>query len=178
MVVAQCDNLTTSVQRHDRTAVSDVCDVADFTNDDYNDGARTRPFDDLHLSCGLVPLLTDLEYSALSFLEAFSDRRLRVPRKAVFSDHKVVQIIPEELGTRTAAMTVIDAEERASRPCLMPPVLGLQDVQDDRDTVLIVAPHQPLIRIRRIRPHNSILLTAAFGGLVVGDDDPRAWCKG
>ena len=178
MIAAQCDNFAPTVQRHDRTTVSNVRDVADLTNYDYNDGARTGPFNDLHLSCGLVPLLADLEDAALGFLEAFSDRRLRVPWKAVFPDHIVVQIIAKELGTRTAAMTIIDAEVRASRPSLMPPVLGLQYVQDDRDAVLIVAPHQPLIRIRRVRPHNSILLAAAFGGLVVGDDDPRAWCQG
>ena len=89
-----------------------------------------------------------------------------------------MQIVPQELGAGTAAVAVVDAEERAGRPGLVLPVLRLHDVEDDGDPVLVVIANQPLVGVGGVGPHDAVALVAALGRLVVGDDDAGPWSEG
>ncbi len=79
----------------------------------------------------------------------------------------MVQVVAKKLSTSTAAVTVIDPEERAGWPRFVLAVLRLDDVEDDGDSVLVVVAHQSLVRIRCVGPYNSVSLVRAFGRLVV-----------
>ena len=72
-------------------------------------------------------------------------------------------------------MTVIHAEERASRPCFVLSVLWLDDVQDDGHTVLVVVSYQALISVGSVGPDDTVPFVAALRWLVIRDDNPGAW---
>lgn len=86
-----------------------------------------------------------------------------------------MQIVSKELSAGTASMTIIDTEERTSRPRLMLAVLWLDDVEDDRDSILVVVTHQSLVCIGSIGSNDSIAFVAALSGLVIRDDNACSW---
>ena len=88
----------------------------------------------------------------------------------------MVQVVSQELGTCTATMPIIDAKEGAGRPRFMLPVLGLDNVENDRNAILVVVSDEALVRIGRIGSDNAIPFIAALCRLMVRDDNSRARC--
>lgn len=95
-----------------------------------------------------------------------------------------MQLVAEELGARVATVAVVYSEEAALGPLLLLTVARLGDVEDDRHAVLVVVAHEALIGYRRVAPDDAVPLDAAFGRLLVRDDDAGArlqrklglWC--
>lgn len=75
------------------------------------------------------------------------------------------------------AVAIINTEEGAFGPVLMLAVLWLHDVQDDGDTVLVVASDQALVSVGRVSSHYAIPSQAALGGFVIGYNDSCSWLK-
>jgi hypothetical protein len=63
---------------------------------------------------------------------------------------QLVQLIPEIVRTGRPTMPVIDPEEGATWPVGGVLELGLNDIQDDGDAVLVIVPDNTLMGIRCI----------------------------
>jgi hypothetical protein len=70
----------------------------------------------------------------LGLSEAGSDSLFRVGWKSLLLDYKLVEAITKVVGTGTAAMAIIDGEERTPRPLGVREgfsLRGLKNVQND-----------------------------------------------
>ena len=83
-------------------------------------------------------VLNDVKEELLSFTEAISDCSDRISWEALLFNNELVEIISQKISTRSTSMTIIDSKEAASGPFINVLELGLRDVQDDADSVLIV----------------------------------------
>ena len=92
--------------------------------------------------------------------------------KRFLFDHKSVKIILKELSTQVPAMPIINPEKRTLGPSFSLPILRLHDVENDRNSIFIIAPYKAFIRNRCIRFHDSIALKAALRRFVVRNHDP------
>jgi hypothetical protein len=86
----------------------------------------------------------------------------------------MMQIVPQILSTSMASMTIVDTEEGALRPVLILPVIRLDNVQNDGDSVFIVCSDETLVGIGSICSDNPVPLQTALCRLMVGDDYPAA----
>ena len=59
-----------------------------------------------------------------------------------------MHVLLEEVGALVAAVAVEDSEVAAARPAALE--VGLGDVHDDGDAVLVVVLHQPVERVHRV----------------------------
>ena len=78
-------------------------------------------------------------------------------------------------------MSIIYSKVGASRPLIgvdVFPMLWWQQVRDDRHSVLVVVPHQTLVRIRRIGPYHTVALVGSLSWLIVWNDDLVCWLDG
>lgn len=85
-----------------------------------------------------------------------------------------MQVISQKLRTEVATMTIIHTEERTFRPCLMLSVLRLHDIQNDGDSIFIVASDKPLIGICSVCPHDPVAPQAALCSFMIRHDNPGA----
>jgi len=60
-------------------------------------------------------------------------------------------------------VAIVNAEERTSGPLLVLAAVGLQDVEDDGDAVLVIAPHQALVSIGCVCSNYSVPLQGMLG---------------
>ena len=174
VIPTQRGHLLARVGGENSATVAHVGDVADLTDYQHDYGTRARSLNHCHLPSSLILGLAHFQKSGLGLGEAFLDCLFWLPGEALLLDHVVVQVVSEKFGTRTAAMAIVDAEERASRPSFVLPVLWLHDVEDDADAVLVVVADEALIRIGCVSTHYPVALIAAFSGLVVRDYDACA----
>lgn len=79
---------------------------------------------------------------------------------------QLVKLISEIVRTGCPTMTIIDSEEGATWPVRGVLELGLDDIQDDRDTVLVIVPYNPLMSVRCIRGYHTVTLTGILCRLV------------
>lgn len=70
--------------------------------------------------------------------KAISDCLDWVGREALLLHDELVKIVPEEISAGGSSVAVIDCEEGTSRPLVDLLEVGLCDVEDNADTVLIV----------------------------------------
>ena len=87
----------------------------------------------------------------------------------------MMQIVSQELCTCTPTMPIVDCEVRTRRPRLQHSVLGLDYIENDADSVLVVAADQALIGISCIGANNPTPFMTALGHFVVRDHDSHAW---
>ena len=113
----------------------------------------------------------------LSLVEAVNNGLFRVFRKSGFLDNVVVEMIPQELGAGRTAMSVVNAEKGAFGPFFVFPVVRLDDVEDDADSVFVVVPDQTLISVCCVASNHSVPLVGASGLLVVWNLDSGAWLQ-
>lgn len=64
-------------------------------------------------------------------------------------------------------MAVVDSKEGTSWPVLGLLKLGLDDVEDDADSVFVVVPDDPLVGVSSVRNYHSVSLTCELGRLIV-----------
>ena len=61
---------------------------------------------------------------------------------------ELVQLIPEIVRTCSPTMPIIDSKKGATWPVLGVLELGLNDIQDDGHTVLVIVPDNALMSVR------------------------------
>ena len=88
-----------------------------------------------------------------------------------------MQVVSEEISASRSAVPVIDAEEGTLGPFFVRPVRWLENVQDDRDSIFVVASDDALVGIGRICYDYSVPLNGALLRLVVGDNDLMGWLE-
>jgi hypothetical protein len=81
-------------------------------------------------------------------------------------DDQLVKLVPEVVGTGSATMAVIDSKEGAAGPVGGLLEFGLDDVQDDGDSILVVVSYDALMGVGSVRSHNAVPLTREFGRLI------------
>jgi len=121
--------------------------------------------------------LAHLQESLLGLLEALNNCLFRITREAILFDHKVVQLVPQELSALLATMPVVYAKEAAFWPVFIFSVVWLCDIKDDGDPILIIVPDQTLICDGRISPNNAIALDGTLRWLLVWDDNAGTWLQ-
>jgi hypothetical protein len=72
--------------------------------------------------------------------------------------HKLMEVVSEKISASGSSMTIIDPKETALGPIFILSLLGLQDVQDNGDPILVIVPHEPLVSVCCIRSDHPIPL--------------------
>lgn len=70
-----------------------------------------------------------------------------IVREVRVLDDELVQLISEIVRTGCPTMPIIDSEEGATWPVWGVLEFGFDDIQDDRDTVLVIVPDNPLMSV-------------------------------
>ena len=78
-----------------------------------------------------------------------------------------MEVVTEEVRARDSAVAVVDAEEGALWPLLLVPAGRLHDIQDYRNPILIVVPHDALVGIGAIALDNSIPFARGLWRLMI-----------
>jgi hypothetical protein len=123
----------------------------------------------------MMQLLLSLEISlhhryegVLALAEALYQRLLGVLGEVFTLNNKVMQVVSKVLCANMTTMAVKDTKEAHLRPIALPMlILGLQDIQDNTDSVLIVLSDNALIGIGSIGLDYAALLVRSLGNLMV-----------
>lgn len=174
MISGKDTDLSSSVDGHDGSRVSDIDDV-DHVVDDHNDiGARTGSLrtDILpghEVLCPSLSLFDQSEEVALTLSEALLDSFNWILGELLVLNNKVVQVVSQIIGTRGTTVSIEDSEETNLRPVdvKIGLVFGLQNVQDDRDAVFIVISDNTLVGIGSIGLDDSTLFLTGLGRLMI-----------
>jgi hypothetical protein len=108
-----------------------------------------------------------LQEVCIGLQKGFHKRSFWVVRKRWVFYNKLVQLISKVVGTLRTPVAVIDGKERASGPNIYLLELGLDDVQNDADSVFIVVANHALVRICCVSGDNAIFLRGKFSGVVI-----------
>ena len=166
VVETQRVHLLAALAREDCPRVADIGHVADFLDDQDDNGARAA----LVLQLLRLWVVNLVHECFLRLLKAPHNCLLRIRWEARLQDHVLVQVVPKEIGAKTATMAVVDAKVGAARPFVrgdICPRLRRQQICYYRYTVFIIVSNKSLIRIRRVSPHNTRALARRFGWIVV-----------
>ena len=84
-----------------------------------------------------------------------------------------MEVVSQIVSACSSAVTIKDAKEADLRPLNVEVLLalGLENVEDDRDTILIIITNDSLISIGSIRFNNSTLLLGCFCRLMVLEEE-------
>lgn len=110
--------------------------VYKFTNNKRHQGTRPRP---IHHFLILIQGIIRQEIF-LRVLKPLHYRFSWVMREVRIPNHILVQMIPEEICASSATVAIVDTEYRYLRPVVTREGIGLYDIQNNRDPVLIVIP--------------------------------------
>ncbi len=77
-----------------------------------------------------------------------------------------MQLVSEEIGTLCTAVTVVNGKKRTPWPEVNLLELGLNDVQNNRNSVFIVVSNHTLVSVGCVRGHHSVLFARKFSGIV------------
>ena len=83
-----------------------------------------------------------------------------------------MKVVSKEFSTQMPAMTIINPEEGAFRPCFVLSMLWFHDVQDNGDTVLIITSNETLISVGSICSNYPVSSQTTFRGLMIRHDYP------
>lgn len=113
--------------------------------------------------------LNQVDKASLTFFETADDCFIRELREVLILNHEVMKIVPQVVCTGSSTVAVENAEETYLRPLNVHMLLafGLEDVQDDRDAILIVISDDALVGVGCVALYQSTLFLRSFGGLVI-----------
>ena len=77
-----------------------------------------------------------------------------------------MQLVPEEVSACSSSMAVINSEEGAPWPLIDLFEFRLDDVQDDRNSILIVIPDDSLMCVGRVAADDPVLLASELGRMI------------
>lgn len=174
VVSGENTDLGSSVYRHDGPRVADVDDVYHVVNDHDDVGARPGSLGTHVLSGHQVlgpglSLLDEREEVAFAFSEALLDSLDRILWELLILNDEVVEVISQIVGTSGTTMSVEYSKEADLWPVDVKVglVLGLQNVEDDRDAVFVVVSDDALVGVGGVRLDDSTLFLTCFRRLVI-----------
>ena len=111
----------------------------------------------------------EIDEASLAFFETSDDGLLRELRVIVILHDEVVKIVAKVVSTGSPTVPIEDAEEADLGPLNLQVLLALwlQDVQDDRDSVLIVVSDDALVSICGVRFYDSTFFLGGLSRLVI-----------
>ena len=111
----------------------------------------------------------EINEAALAFFETSDDGLLRELGEIVILHDEVVKIIAKVVSTGSPTVPIKDTEEADLRPLNLQVLLALrlQDVQDDRNSVLIIVSDDALIGVCGVRFDDSTLFLGGLRRLVI-----------
>lgn len=78
----------------------------------------------------------------------------------------LVQLVSEEIGALGAPVAVVNGKKGTPRPWVRLLELGLNHVQNNRDSVLIVVSNHTLVSVGCVRGYHSVPFARKFRGVV------------
>jgi len=108
-----------------------------------------------------------LQETLLSLFEAPLHGEDRVLRELRVAYNKLMELVSEEVSALCAPVAVVDREERAPGPVVNLFEFRLDDVQDYRDSILVVIPYHSLMGVGCIGHDDPVLLGCELGRVVV-----------
>ena len=78
-----------------------------------------------------------------------------------------MKLVSQKVGALSPTMAIVNGKERAPRPEVDLLELGLDDIENDRDSVFVIVPHHSLVRIGRICDYNAIFLGCKLRWVIV-----------
>ena len=113
--------------------------------------------------------LNKVDKAALALFETSNDGLMWEFREVLVLNHEIVQVVPQIVSTGSSSMTIENAEEANLRPLNVEVLLalGLEYVEDNRNTVLIVITDDALICICCIGLNHATFLLRSFRRLVI-----------
>ena len=115
MIPTKWHNNLSAINWNGSTTVSDVGTVANIANNKDHNSTTAWPVNDNCVSI-LISSLAHLNKCLFSFPESSNNCLPWILRKAVLLDHKVVQLVSEELRAVVTAVTIVHSEEAAFGP--------------------------------------------------------------
>ena len=162
MVSAQGNHLLASSWTQHCSTISNICSVADITHDQNDNSTRSWSLYNCHRSSSLILRLAHLQEPCLSFCKPSLNSLLRLPREAFLFNDKVVEIVSEEFSASTASMAIVYPKERASGPHFLLSMLRLDDIQNDRHSILIIVPLNTLMCVSRVTRNQAMSFGSEF----------------
>lgn len=157
VVVWKSEDLITHISWHNRSAVSDISDVSPLFNYESYDGSASRSVKVFHQQIfiwGLAlpdPSLflrffsTILQEVIFCISEASHNCLRRIRWEVFITNDEQVQVVPEIIWSIRPAMTIKDAKESSSWPFNILPISWFFDIQNNRHTILVIVPWNPLV---------------------------------
>jgi len=127
MILAQGQWLLPSIHWDDCSAIPNISHVANISHNEDHYSTRPWPLNYSEIPMLISPL-AHLQKGFFGFSEPFQNCFLGIPRERVFLDHKVVEVVPQELRTHVAPMPIINPKEGALGPVFILAVLWLHNV--------------------------------------------------
>jgi hypothetical protein len=81
-------------------------------------------------------------------------------------DYQLMQLVPEVVSTGGTPVAVVDPEEGAPGPVGGLLEFRLNDIQNDRYSILIVISYDSLMCVRCVRGHYTVSLTCELGRFI------------
>lgn len=169
VVFREKEYLVASIYWHDSSAVSNICHITNITNNKNDNSTCAASLDKVFLRPTL--LMCPFKEEFLSLCNSIFNRYFRILREVLIPDYQLMQLVPKKVGTSRAAVAVINGKEWAPWPIFYLFELRFDDVQDNRDAVLVVISYNSLVSVRRIAAHDAIFLAREFSR-VIGLNEP------
>ena len=111
--------------------------------------------------------MSELQKTLLCLLESTLHSFDWILREFTVSHYHLVKLISEEVSALGSSVTIINCKEAAPGPEINLLKLRLDDVQDNGDAIFIVTANHALVRVCRIRDHNTVLLGSKLSRVVI-----------
>ena len=171
-----CD-LSARVDRHDAATVANIDDVGHVIDDHDYGGARARSlWTNLLARHGILSSslshLNQVDKAALAVFESTNYGFLGEFGEIFVLNNEVVQVVAQVVGTGRTAVAIKDTEEADLGPLDVKVLLALwlENVQNDRDSVLIVVSNDTLVSIGSVGLNHSTFLLRRFGRFVIFEE--------
>ena len=164
VVSAQRKNSFSCIARHNSSWISNICYIARILDNQQNDGARSAPI--LHFDLLLLRgFICDsfnascLDPHLLCLLKTFSDCFARIFNKHGLLNHKVVEVVSQEVSAGMSSMPIVNSKERTSGPhtfiLFVLATLRFWNVQNYWHAIFVVISEQTLVSVGRITSHHT-----------------------
>ena len=164
VILGEQENLLATINRHDCTAITYICNIAKISNNEYYDGASSTSFYEIFFRSALR--MSPLKENSFWFSDCIFNSNLRIPWKVVVSYNELVQLVPEEISTSSTTMTIINSKEGASWPFINLLEFRFDNIQDNRNSIFIIVPYNTLMSICCIAADDSVLLACELGWMI------------
>ena len=157
--------MSSIVNRHESSAITDIGNVCNLTDNKNDNSTSTASLD---VTCLLITFLVSiLKETTFSFLKAILNCLYWIIRETGVPHNHLMELIPKKVSTLGTTMTIIDGKEAAAGPEIYLLKLGLDDIQNDGDTIFIVVSNHTLMCIGSVCYYDAIFLRSKFSRIII-----------